>query len=111
MELNVHFFWCICLRFSDSKWSSATDSDQLKGQNMIAFFLVNLLKRTFFGYQSRTSSGYDYDFGIFSLADLDDTLYPLSSGIAKSVLQNIQGRPQPCFSILCDVLKINRYFY
>ena len=28
---------------------------------------------------------------MFLLTDLDDTLYPLSSGLAKGVLKNIQG--------------------
>ena len=28
---------------------------------------------------------------LFGLADLDDTLYPLGSGLAKEVLKNIQG--------------------
>lgn len=29
---------------------------------------------------------------IYSFLDLDDTLYPLSSGLAASVLKNIQGK-------------------
>jgi FMN phosphatase YigB (HAD superfamily) len=35
------------------------------------------------------------------LFDLDDTLYPLSSGIAGHVKKNIEGKPSPAVTDYC----------
>lgn len=49
---------------------------------------------------SRNAKGSD----LFLCADLDDTLYPLSSGIASHVKKNIEGKLSPAVTDRCSSL-------
>lgn len=60
---------------------------------MIAFYLVSLVTRTFFQYLIENfilicACCYNYHY----FSDLDDTLYPLNSGLANAIDKNIKGK-------------------
>lgn len=92
MQLGIHFF----LPSSEGfliKWSSMkTVTGRLRGQNMIVFYLVRLFLMVIFMSNSENtleSSILTTCLNLF--ADLDDTLYPLSTGVATACRNNIEG--------------------
>ncbi|RWV80442.1 hypothetical protein GW17_00058289, partial [Ensete ventricosum] len=74
---------CVCVfaSFDGSRWNSMTTTGRLRGLHTIAFSSMRCLK-LLFSVDSLL---------LVVLADLDDTLYPLSSGIATECRKNIGG--------------------
>lgn len=104
------FVFCLCFMFSSltvvltvmllirpkkfkSKWKTAIISRKFKSQNMIVFCLVSLHDQWwFFSLLLRfIVLPRFFIFIFFIISDLDDTLYPYSSGVCEQIAKNIEG--------------------
>lgn len=71
-------------------WRSTTVSF-LVSSIMLFYFVVLLFDSQFFFFLEYAITGYNH------FSDVDDTLYPLSSGLSKQVTKNIEGCCFPDF--------------
>ncbi|KAK8596306.1 hypothetical protein V6N12_064810 [Hibiscus sabdariffa] len=88
-----------------------TSTSMLQKQNMIVFSLVSLFYCISDHWSSATTGNVTNIYEYVPFSDVDDTLYPLSSGLSKACTRNIEDFMVEKLGIEAKVSETNRVLY